>query len=73
MRIIVIGGSGTIGKPVVAALQARYEIVKVGSKSGDHQVDIKDSGSIRKLFERPAASTRRSPASARCISAISPS
>jgi NAD(P)-dependent dehydrogenase (short-subunit alcohol dehydrogenase family) len=36
----------------VAALQARHEIVKVGSKSGDHQVDIKDSGSIRKLFEK---------------------
>jgi NAD(P)-dependent dehydrogenase (short-subunit alcohol dehydrogenase family) len=52
MRIIVIGATGTIGKPVVAALQARHEIVKVASKSGDHQVDIKDSGSIRKLFEK---------------------
>ena len=51
MKIIVIGATGTIGKPVVAALQDRHEIVKVGSKSGDHQVDIKDSGSIRKLFE----------------------
>ena len=52
MKIIVIGATGTIGKPVVAALQARHEIAKVGSKSGDHQVDIKDSGSIRKLFEK---------------------
>jgi NAD(P)-dependent dehydrogenase (short-subunit alcohol dehydrogenase family) len=52
MRIIVIGATGTVGKPVVAALQDRHEIVKVGSKSGDHQVDIKDSGSIRKLFEK---------------------
>ena len=52
MKIIVIGATGTIGKPVVAALQARHEIIKVGSKSGDHQVDIKDSVSIRKLFEK---------------------
>jgi NAD(P)-dependent dehydrogenase (short-subunit alcohol dehydrogenase family) len=52
MKIIVIGATGTIGKPVVSALQARHEVVKVGSKSGDHQVDIKDSGSIRKLFEK---------------------
>ena len=52
MRIIVIGATGTVGKPVVAALQSRHEIVKVGSKSGDHQVDIKDSNSIRALFEK---------------------
>ena len=52
MKIIVIGATGTVGKPVVAALQERHEVVKVGSKSGDHQVDIKDSGSIRKLFEK---------------------
>jgi NAD(P)-dependent dehydrogenase (short-subunit alcohol dehydrogenase family) len=52
MKIVVIGATGTIGKAVVAALQDRHEIVKVGSKSGDHQVDIKDSGSIRRLFEK---------------------
>jgi NAD(P)-dependent dehydrogenase (short-subunit alcohol dehydrogenase family) len=52
MKIIVIGATGTVGKPIVAALQERHEVVKVGSKSGDHQVDIKDSASIRKLFEK---------------------
>jgi NAD(P)-dependent dehydrogenase (short-subunit alcohol dehydrogenase family) len=52
MKIIVIGATGTVGKPIVAALQERHEVVKVGSKSGDHQVDVKDSGSIRKLFEK---------------------
>lgn len=52
MKIIVIGATGTVGKPIVAALQERHEVVRVGSKSGDHQVDIKDSGSIRKLFEK---------------------
>ncbi|MGH6929348.1 MAG: NAD-dependent epimerase/dehydratase family protein, partial [Dongiaceae bacterium] len=52
MRIVVVGASGTIGNPVAAALQARHEIVKVGSKSGDARVDIKDSASIRALFEK---------------------
>jgi NAD(P)-dependent dehydrogenase (short-subunit alcohol dehydrogenase family) len=52
MKIIVIGASGTIGKAVVTALQADHQIVKVGNKSGDFQVDIKDSGSIRSLFEK---------------------
>src|SRR5215468_1554912 len=52
MKIVVIGATGTIGKAVVEALRDRNEIIKVGSKSGDLQVDIKDAGSIRKLFEK---------------------
>lgn len=52
MKIIVIGATGTIGKAVVAALQGDHEVVKVGSKSGDAQVDIKDTSSIRGLFEK---------------------
>lgn len=51
MRIVVVGATGTIGKAVVAALEDRHEIVKVGQTGGDHQVDIADSGSIRRLFE----------------------
>lgn len=51
MRIVVVGATGTIGKAVVAALEDRHEIVKVGHTGGDHQVDIADSGSIRRLFE----------------------
>ncbi len=52
MKIIVVGASGTIGKFVVAALQPRHEIIQVGSKSGDIQADIKDAGSIRKMFDK---------------------
>lgn len=51
MKVVVIGATGTVGKGVAAALQGRHEIIKVGHRGGDHQVDIKDSGSIRKLFE----------------------
>ena len=52
MKVLVVGASGTIGKFVVAALSERNEVVKAGSKSGDVQVDIKDSGSIRKMFDK---------------------
>jgi NAD(P)-dependent dehydrogenase (short-subunit alcohol dehydrogenase family) len=52
MKILIVGATGTIGTAVVAALQARHEIVKAGSKSGDLQVDMSDSASIRKLFDR---------------------
>lgn len=52
MKILIVGATGTIGKAVVGALQDRHEIVKVGSKSGDLQVDMSDSASIRQLFER---------------------
>lgn len=52
MKIIVVGASGTIGRAVVAALKDGHEIVTVGSKSGDVQADIKDSASIRRLFEK---------------------
>ena len=52
MKIIVVGASGTIGKAVVAALEPRHEILRVGSKSGDVQADIRDIDAIRKLFEK---------------------
>lgn len=52
MKIIIIGASGTIGKHVVKALEADNEIIKVGSKSGDYQVNITDLNSIKALFEQ---------------------
>ena len=52
MKIVVVGATGTIGKAVVAALAGRHEVVKVGKRGGDRQVDITDSESIRRLFEQ---------------------
>jgi len=52
MRILIVGASGTIGRFVAAALSERHEIVKAGSKSGDVQVDIKEPGSIRRMFDQ---------------------
>ena len=52
MKIIIIGASGTIGKHVVKALENGNEIIKVGSKSGDYQVEISDNRSIKALLEK---------------------
>ncbi|MBG4646029.1 short chain dehydrogenase [Pseudomonas aeruginosa] len=53
MKIILIGASGTLGKGIDKELCERHEIVRVGNSSGDFQVDISDSDSIRALFEKP--------------------
>ena len=52
MKIILIGGTGTLGSAVDKALKARHEIVRVGRKSGDFQVDITDPVSIEQLFAK---------------------
>lgn len=50
MKIVVVGATGTVGKAVVEALAGRHEVIKVGKRGGDRQVDITDSESIRRLF-----------------------
>jgi NAD(P)-dependent dehydrogenase (short-subunit alcohol dehydrogenase family) len=50
MRIVVVGATGTIGKAVVAALEAGHEVVKVGNRGGDHRVDLASKDSIAALF-----------------------
>jgi hypothetical protein len=52
MKIILIGGAGTLGGAVDKALKVRHEIVRVGRKSGDFQVDITDPASIEQLFSK---------------------
>jgi len=50
MRIIVIGGTGTIGKAVVTALGGTHEVIVVARTSSDHRVDITSVQSIGELF-----------------------
>ena len=52
MKILLIGAGGTIGSAVDKELSQRHEIIRIGRTSGDFQVDISDSTSIRKLFEQ---------------------
>ncbi len=51
MRVIVVGGAGTIGSAVVAALSARHAVVVVGRKSGTVHVDLASPDSIRAMFQ----------------------
>jgi len=51
MKILIIGGTGTIGKKVSAHLAKKHQIVIAGRKSGDVNVDIGDSKSIEAMFE----------------------
>jgi NAD(P)-dependent dehydrogenase (short-subunit alcohol dehydrogenase family) len=52
MKIILIGANGTIGELVQKALAGgNHDIVKVGRKSGDFQVEIERRESVRKLYQ----------------------
>ncbi|MDD3265576.1 MAG: short chain dehydrogenase [Burkholderiales bacterium] len=51
MKILLIGGSGTIGKAIVNELSARHEIIIAGRTSGDVKVDITDKESIKKMYQ----------------------
>ena len=54
MRIIVVGGSGTIGREVVTALKAKHEVV-IASRNGTLRVDISDPESVEALFRSAGA------------------
>ncbi|AIW15922.1 short chain dehydrogenase [Vibrio tubiashii] len=51
MKVLVIGASGTIGSEVVEALGEIHEVITAGKGSGDVQIDITASGSIRTALE----------------------
>jgi NAD(P)-dependent dehydrogenase (short-subunit alcohol dehydrogenase family) len=52
VRIIVVGGAGTIGTAVVELLSARHDVIVAGRQSGDVQVDISSQDSVRSMYER---------------------
>jgi len=52
MKVLIIGGHGTIGKTVAAALTQRHEIIIAGRNSGDIQVDITSPASIGDMFRK---------------------
>lgn len=52
MRILVIGGKGTIGKRVSDHFMQEHEVIIAGRNSGDVTVDITDSSSIEAMFEQ---------------------
>jgi NAD(P)-dependent dehydrogenase (short-subunit alcohol dehydrogenase family) len=52
MKILIIGGKGTIGKKVSAYFAKDHKVVIGGRTSGDVIVDIADSKSIKTMFEK---------------------
>ncbi len=50
MRIIVIGGNGTIGKAVVKELSSRHEVLVAGRHKGDLICDMTSEESIRAMY-----------------------
>lgn len=51
MKIVLIGATGTIGKAVTDELRD-HDVITVGYKSGDYQVDIESRASLAVLFEQ---------------------
>ncbi len=52
IKIIIVGASGTMGKYLTSAFEKEHEIVRVGSKSGDVQVDITSPEEIENFFKQ---------------------
>ncbi len=52
MKILIIGGNGTIGKTIVRHFKENHEILIAGRSNGDVLVDIADSSSIKSMFEK---------------------
>lgn len=52
MKLLIIGGTGTIGTPVSVHFSKDHEVLIAGRASGDVQVDITDSQSILTMFEK---------------------
>lgn len=52
MKLLIIGGHGTIGKRVVSYFQETDRVLTAGRRSGDVTVDIANSQSIKTMFEQ---------------------
>ncbi|MCH9620711.1 MAG: hypothetical protein S4CHLAM20_01120 [Chlamydiia bacterium] len=52
MKVLVVGGTGDIGKAVVKSLKTHdCEVIVAGHSSGDIQVDITNSESIKEMYK----------------------
>jgi NAD(P)-dependent dehydrogenase (short-subunit alcohol dehydrogenase family) len=55
MRILVVGGEGTVGRAATSDLKKRHEIVTAGRNSGDITVDVMDEASVAAMFKAAGA------------------
>ena len=52
MKILIVGGTGTIGKSIVDRLQARHELIIASHSNADVTVDIANEQSIKDMYQR---------------------
>jgi len=52
MKVLIIGGNGTIGRKVSGHFKKKYEVIIAGRTNGDISVDIANSTSIQSMFEK---------------------
>ena len=52
MKVLIIGGNGTIGKVVADKFKEGHKVLIAGRSSGDVTVDISDSDSIVQMLEK---------------------
>ncbi len=52
MKIIIVGGNGTIGSKVSSHFLKKHEVIIAGRNSGDVTVDMADNRSIKTMFEK---------------------
>lgn len=50
MRVLVVGGTGTIGRAIVAALSTGNEVVSASLQRADVKVDVSKPASIRQMY-----------------------
>lgn len=52
MKVLIVGGTGTLGKHIAERLTDTHELIIAGRQSGDVQVDITDPHSIEQLYQK---------------------
>jgi NAD(P)-dependent dehydrogenase (short-subunit alcohol dehydrogenase family) len=52
MKVILIGATGTIGEAVADRLSGKHEVISVGYRDGDYQVDLGSKASIENFFDQ---------------------
>lgn len=52
MRILIVGGTGTVGQAIVNELSQRHALIIAGKSHGDIQVNIEDNLSIQNMFQK---------------------
>lgn len=52
MKILVIGGTGTIGKKIVEHFSKDHQVLVAGRSSKNYPIDIADTRSIKNLFKK---------------------